>query len=162
MTPGVMASDKGESGLPGRSVTRPHDAVTAEYQDLGGLLSERTWQLWTRSSFLARLPSTMALLGLVLPGHAETGSLATGARLAGVTSFCAGLAGPENPYRLISAALGISEPGGPAPSLPAVIPKASRPSTLTSPPVWRKTWQNSPRRCPPRASPRPPSLRRGA
>jgi len=59
----------------------------------------------------------------------------------------------ENPYRLIYAALGISEPGGPAPSLPAVIPKASRPSTLTSRPVWRKAWQNSPRRCPPQAKP---------
>ena len=90
MTPGVMPSDKGESGLPGRSVTGHHDAVTAEYQGLGGLLSERTWQRWTLSSFLARLPITMALLGLVLAGHAETGSLAAGARLAGVTTFCAG------------------------------------------------------------------------
>ena len=36
----------------------------------------------------------MALLGLVLAGQAETGSLAAGAKLAGVTTFCAGLAGP--------------------------------------------------------------------
>ncbi len=36
----------------------------------------------------------MALPGLVLAGQAETGSLATGARLAGVTTFCAGLCGP--------------------------------------------------------------------
>ncbi len=61
---------------------------------IGGLLSERAWRRWTLSSFLARMPITMALLGLVLAGQAETGSLAAGARLAGVSTFCAGLAGP--------------------------------------------------------------------
>ena len=59
----------------------------------------------------------------------------------------------ENPYRLIYAALGISEPGGPRTKPACCVPKASRPSTLTSPPVWRKAWQNSPRRCPPQAKP---------
>jgi len=89
-----MASDSGGPELPERAVAGPHGAVTAEYQGIGGLLSQRTWQRWTLSSFLARLPITMALFGLVLAGHAETGSLATGALLAGVTTFCAGLAGP--------------------------------------------------------------------
>ena len=89
-----MASDSGGPELPKRAVAGPHGAVTAEYQGIGGLLSQRTWQRWTLSSFLARLPITMALFGLVLAGHAETGSLATGALLAGVTTFCAGLAGP--------------------------------------------------------------------
>ena len=84
-----MASDSGAPELPERAVAGPHGAVTAEYQGIGGLLSQRTWQRWTLSSFLARLPITMALFGLVLAGHAETGSLATGARLAGVTTFCA-------------------------------------------------------------------------
>jgi MFS family permease len=69
-------------------------AGTAEYRGIGGLLTSRAWQRWTLSSFLARLPISMALLGLVLAGQAETGSLATGAKLAGVTTFCAGLAGP--------------------------------------------------------------------
>lgn len=89
MTPG-----EGESELPEPIVTGPHSAVPADYQGIGGLLSERSWQRWTLASFLARLPVTMALLGLVLAGHAETGSLAAGAQLAGVTTFCAGLAGP--------------------------------------------------------------------
>src|SRR5215467_11253471 len=61
---------------------------------IGGLITQRTWQRWTLSSFLARLPITMSLLGLVLAGQAATGSLATGARLAGFTTFCAGLIGP--------------------------------------------------------------------
>ena len=69
-------------------------AKSAEYRGIGGLLTSRAWQRWTLSSFLARLPISMALLGLVLAGQAETGSLATGAKLAGVTTFCAGLAGP--------------------------------------------------------------------
>jgi predicted MFS family arabinose efflux permease len=68
--------------------------VTTEYLGIGGLLTLRTWQRWTLSSFLARLPFSMAVLGLVLAGQAETGSLAAGARLAGVTMFCSGLIGP--------------------------------------------------------------------
>ncbi len=94
MTPGLMPPDSGEPELPERTATGLHGAVTAEYRGIGGLLSERTWQRWTLASFMARLPITMALLGLVLAGHAETGSLAVGARLAGLTTFCAGLAGP--------------------------------------------------------------------
>jgi MFS family permease len=69
-------------------------AAAADYHGLGRLLSSRAWQRWTLSSFLARLPISMALLGLVLAGQTETGSLAAGAKLAGVTTFCAGLAGP--------------------------------------------------------------------
>ena len=61
---------------------------------IGGLVGQAAWRRWTLSSFLARLPMSMALLGLVLAGQAETGSLAAGARLAGVTTFCAGLCGP--------------------------------------------------------------------
>jgi MFS family permease len=94
MTPGFMASGGSEPELPERTPTGPHGTVTAEYRGISGLLSDRVWQRWTLASFLARLPITMALLGLVLAGHAETGSLATGARLAGVATFCAGLAGP--------------------------------------------------------------------
>lgn len=94
MTPDLMTSNNGEPELPERTVTGPHSTVTAEYRGIAGLLSERSWQRWTLASFLARLPVTMALLGLVLAGHAETGSLAAGAQLAGVTTFCAGLAGP--------------------------------------------------------------------
>lgn len=75
-------------------MTGPHGAATAEYRGISGLLSERTWQRWTLASFLARLPITMALLGLVLAGYSETGSLAAGARFAGIATFCAGLAGP--------------------------------------------------------------------
>jgi predicted MFS family arabinose efflux permease len=90
----MASSDRGGHELPERPPTEPHGAVTVEYLGIGGLLTQRTWQRWTLSSFLARLPISMALLGLVLAGHAETGSLAAGARLAGVTTFCAGLAGP--------------------------------------------------------------------
>ncbi len=79
---------------PGPSPPTPKRAETAEYGGIGGLLASRVWQRWTLSSFLARLPISMALLGLVLAGQAETGSLAAGAKLAGVTTFCAGLAGP--------------------------------------------------------------------
>jgi hypothetical protein len=61
---------------------------------IGGLVTQRTWQRWTLSSFLARLPISMSLLGLVLAGQAATGSLATGTRLAGFTTLCAGLIGP--------------------------------------------------------------------
>lgn len=68
--------------------------VTIVSDRIGELVAERAWQRWTISSFLARLPISMSLLGLVLAGQAATGSLATGARLAGFTTFCAGLAGP--------------------------------------------------------------------
>lgn len=89
-----MASQACGSERPERTEAGSRGTVTAEYRGLGGLVSERAWQRWTLSSFLARLPITMALLGLVLAGQAETGSLADGARLAGVAIFCAGIAGP--------------------------------------------------------------------
>jgi MFS family permease len=75
---------------PRRNQRRP----AADHTSIGELLRDRAWRRWTLSSFLARLPITMALIGLVLAGEASTGSLAVGARLAGVTTFCAGLAGP--------------------------------------------------------------------
>jgi MFS family permease len=69
-------------------------ATAADHRGIGGLLASRAWRRWTLASFLARLPISMALLGLVLAGQAETGSLAAGAKLAGITTFSAGLAGP--------------------------------------------------------------------
>jgi len=69
-------------------------AVVGVRDGIAGLVFQRSWQRWTLSSFLARLPISMSLLGLVLAGQAATGSLATGARLAGFTTFCAGLIGP--------------------------------------------------------------------
>jgi MFS family permease len=89
-----MKPDHNGPALPELPPPGPHGGVTAEYLGISGLLTLKTWQRWTLSSFLARLPISMALLGLVLAGHTETGSLAAGARLAGVTTFCAGLAGP--------------------------------------------------------------------
>jgi MFS family permease len=69
-------------------------ALVSAHDGIAGLLTQRSWQRWTLSSFLARLPISMSLLGLVLAGQAATGSLAAGARLAGFTTFCAGLIGP--------------------------------------------------------------------
>lgn len=63
-------------------------------RSLGDLLRDRAWRRWTTASFLARLPLSMALLGLVLAGQYVTGSTATGAKLAGLTTFTAGLTGP--------------------------------------------------------------------
>jgi len=78
----------------GRARAPDGEAAAAKPAGIGGLVSQRTWQRWTLSSFLARLPISMSLLGLVLAGQAATGSLATGARLAGVTTFCAGVVSP--------------------------------------------------------------------
>jgi len=69
-------------------------ALVSVPDGIGGLVTQRAWQRWTLSSFLARLPISMSSLGLVLAGQAATGSLATGARLAGFTTLCAGLIGP--------------------------------------------------------------------
>src|SRR5215831_16318203 len=75
-------------------VAGTHAAPVDVRDGIAGLVSQRAWQRWTLSSFLARLPISMSLLGLVLAGQAATGSLATGARLAGFTTLCAGLIGP--------------------------------------------------------------------
>ena len=69
-------------------------ALVSVRDGIGGLVTQRSWQRWTLSSFLARLPLSMSLLGLVLAGQAATGSLATGAGLAGFTTCCAGLIAP--------------------------------------------------------------------
>lgn len=52
------------------------------------------WRQWTLASFLARVPASMVLLGLVLGGEHATGSLATGVQLAGTMVFTAGILGP--------------------------------------------------------------------
>lgn len=88
----------GGSGLTGCGIAAEAgsklSAGGGEAASLRSLVGIRSWRRWTRSSFLARLPVTMALLGLVLAGQHATGSVATGAKLAGVTTFVAGLAGP--------------------------------------------------------------------
>jgi MFS family permease len=81
-----------ESSRPALAITSVDETIVPD--GIGDLIAQRAWQRWTISSFLARLPISMSLLGLVLAGQAATGSLATGARLAGFTTFCAGLAGP--------------------------------------------------------------------
>jgi MFS family permease len=88
-----MGSDGAEAAVPEPVAQMPHGGDQADL-GISGLLTQRTWQRWTLSSFLARLPMSMSLLGLVLAGQAATGSLATGAKLAGVSTFCAGLFGP--------------------------------------------------------------------
>lgn len=55
------------------------------------LAAQPLWRRWTLASFLARLPLTMTLLALLYVGRAATGSLATGAQLAGLAIFVAGL-----------------------------------------------------------------------
>lgn len=61
---------------------------------LGALLRQPLWRRWTLASFLGRLPMTMTLLALILVGEEATGSLAVGARLAGVATITAGIAAP--------------------------------------------------------------------
>src|SRR5580693_7807878 len=90
-----MDRDPAGPVLPEPGLARSHVAVAAGRAGIGGLVSQRTWQRWTLSSFLARLPISMCLFGLVLAGQAATGSLATGAKLAGFTTFCAGVISPE-------------------------------------------------------------------
>jgi hypothetical protein len=73
---------------------RLHEMTATQGTGVRELVRQRTWRRWTLSSFLARMPVAMSVLGLVLAGQAATGSLATGAKLAGTATFCAGLAGP--------------------------------------------------------------------
>ena len=54
---------------PGRNQRRS----AADHTSIGELLRDRAWRRWTLSSFLARLPITMALIGLVVAGEASTG-----------------------------------------------------------------------------------------
>lgn len=64
------------------------------------LLATRSWRQWTLASMLARMPVSMGLLGLILAGEEATGSLATGAHLAGTMMFTAGLLGPWRGARM--------------------------------------------------------------
>ena len=61
---------------------------------IGALVRQPLWRRWTLASFLGRLPLTMTLLALVLVGEEVTGSVAVGARLAGIATVAAGLAAP--------------------------------------------------------------------
>jgi MFS family permease len=70
------------------------------WQGLRRLARQPLWRRWTLASLLARLPTTMTLLGLVLVGQEVTGSLAVGAQLAGVATFTSGLAAPWRGRRL--------------------------------------------------------------
>lgn len=67
---------------------------------LNELLAVRAWRRWTLASFLARLPISMGVLGLILAGEHATGSIATGAHLAGAMMFTAGLLGPWRGARM--------------------------------------------------------------
>lgn len=64
------------------------------------LAAQPMWRRWTFASLLARLPTSMTLIGLLLAGTEATGSEATGALLAGVATFTAGLAAPFRGARL--------------------------------------------------------------
>ncbi len=59
-------------------------------RELLALLRQPTWRRWTLASFLARLPATMTLLGLVLLGRQVGGSVAAGALLSGAAMLAAG------------------------------------------------------------------------
>ncbi len=58
---------------------------------LRDLLGNRLFRRWAVANLFARLPLTMNLLGLVLVGEAVTGSLATGATLAGIVTLTSGV-----------------------------------------------------------------------
>ena len=58
---------------------------------LRGLLRSPRFRRWALANLFARLPLTMNLLALVLVGEQVTGSLATGATLAGILTFTSGL-----------------------------------------------------------------------
>jgi len=61
---------------------------------LRALVAQPLWRRWTLAAFLARLPTTMTLLALVLAGEQATGSIAIGSLLAGVATFTSGFAAP--------------------------------------------------------------------
>lgn len=63
-------------------------------QELRDLVGSASWRRWAMAAFSARLPTTMTLLALILVGEHATGSLATGAQLAGVATITTGLASP--------------------------------------------------------------------
>lgn len=64
------------------------------------LIRQRPFRRWALANLFARLPLTMNLLALVLIGEEVTGSLATGATLAGISTFLAGFAAQWRGRRL--------------------------------------------------------------
>lgn len=67
---------------------------------LRGLLRSSLFRRWAVANLFARLPLTMNLLALVLVGEAVTGSLATGATLAGILTFTTGVLAQPRGRRL--------------------------------------------------------------
>ena len=68
--------------------------MSATVGALRALVAQPLWRRWTLAAFLARLPTTMTLLALVLAGERATGSIAIGSLLAGVATFTSGFAAP--------------------------------------------------------------------
>jgi MFS family permease len=52
------------------------------------------WRKWTLATICARLPGTMAPVGLLLVGYGTDGSIGTGAQLAGTATLVSGVVGP--------------------------------------------------------------------
>ena len=67
---------------------------------LRALLQSRAFRRWAVANLFGRLPLTMNLLALVLAGEAVTGSLATGATLAGILTLTTGLLAQPRGRRL--------------------------------------------------------------
>ena len=65
--------------------------MSTESAPLRRLLSRPLFRRWAVANLFARLPLTMNLLALVLVGEEVTGSLATGAMLAGIATATSGL-----------------------------------------------------------------------
>ena len=74
--------------------------TTIPSSPLRGLLRSSLFRRWAVANLFARLPLTMNLLALVLVGEAVTGSLATGATLAGILTFTTGLLAQPRGRRL--------------------------------------------------------------
>ncbi len=79
---------------------RPNASMDTSSAPLRRLLSQPTFRRWALANLFARLPLTMNLLVLVLVGEEVTGSVATGATLAGISTFCAGAAAQWRGRRL--------------------------------------------------------------
>ncbi|MBW3605680.1 MAG: hypothetical protein KY460_12395 [Actinobacteria bacterium] len=74
--------------------------TTTRETPLRGLLRNPLFRRWAVANLFARLPLTMNLLTLVLVGEVVTGSLATGATLAGILTLTSGLLAQPRGRRL--------------------------------------------------------------
>ncbi len=74
--------------------------MTTPPSSLRRLAAQPTFRRWAVANLFARLPLTMNLLVLVLVGEAVTGSVATGATLAGAATLSAGLSAQWRGRRL--------------------------------------------------------------